>query len=217
MKKWEKSLGKTFNSLTLIGVTKVGNKYPGIYRCECGNECFKDMSQVRSGKYKSCGCLGNEYRSRAHTKHGQSKGKGTSESPEYVSWRAMRERCTNTNSSSYANYGGRGITVCERWMDSFSNFFEDMGAKPTPKHTLDRVDNEKGYNPNNCVWATRTQQVNNRRDKRNSTGYKGVVKSSNSSFSAQLCVNYKKFYLGSYPTAREAHLVYLKAKKLHTV
>lgn len=89
-------------------------------------------------------------------KHGMSK------TPEHVAWRMMIQRCTNTNNARYENYGGRGISVCERW-NSFENFFHDMGYRPTPHHSLDRKNNDGDYTPDNCRWATRSQQQLNKR------------------------------------------------------
>lgn len=83
-------------------------------------------------------------------------------SPEYVSWRHMKQRCTNPRRKEYPHYGGRGISVCERWQ-TFANFIADMGLRPGPKYTLDRVNNEGNYEPDNCRWATRTEQSRNRR------------------------------------------------------
>lgn len=79
---------------------------------------------------------------------------------EYNSWRAMKERCDNKKYHAYNRYGGRGIRYCERWKD-FANFLHDMGRKPTPKHSLDRIDNDGDYCPENCRWATQTEQVRN--------------------------------------------------------
>ena len=94
-------------------------------------------------------------------KHGHAPRKGPS--AEWRSWRAMKTRCTNAHSSDYKNYGGRGITVCPRWLHSFQNFLSDMGLKPTAKHTLDRINNDGNYEPKNCRWATAKEQRDNRR------------------------------------------------------
>lgn len=95
--------------------------------------------------------------------------------PNYPVWAGMKTRCSNTNAPGYRKYGARGITYCEEW-EHFANFCRDMGVRPSPHHTLDRIDNGKGYFPGNCRWATRTQQCLNRnRFANNSTGVTGVV------------------------------------------
>ncbi len=91
---------------------------------------------------------------------------GLSYEPEYRSWQQMRLRCLDPRHAAYSGYGGRGITVCDRWKDAPTAFFEDMGKKPSPKHELDRIDNDKGYEPGNCRWATRKENDRNRRSNR---------------------------------------------------
>lgn len=100
---------------------------------------------------------------------------GLSYTPEYRAWQTMRLRCLVPSNPAYSDYGGRGITVCERWKDSCANFVADMGRKPSGRHELDRIDNNKGYEPGNCRWATRTENDRNRRSNRHLT-HEGVTR-----------------------------------------
>ena len=130
------------------------------FLCECGREVVASIRMVKTGHTKSCGCLLNEVLLKRNTKHGLSK----IHPQEYKTWKDMRSRCNNKNDSDYANYGGRGIFVCERW-DSFASFFDDMGSKPEGM-TIDRIDVNGGYEASNCRWATATTQANNKRNNR---------------------------------------------------
>lgn len=121
--------------------------------------------------------------------------------PEYTVWIQMRQRCSNPNCRVYKHYGGRGIKVCERW-NSFKNFIADMGERPNNKYSIDRIDVDGDYCPENCRWATQTQQVQNRRCY-NKLGYAGI-RQKGKTFQARITVNYKELYLGAFKTVEEA-------------
>jgi len=125
--------------------------------------------------------------------------------PLYTTWVGMRYRCEDLENPSYCRYGGRGITVCQSWSESFESFALDMGLPPTPEHTLDRIDNDKGYFKDNCRWATRTEQCLNRRIFSNNTsGATGVVKNDNGSFNARYDESKKRYNLGNFPSLEQA-------------
>jgi len=126
--------------------------------CDCGKEVVVRGESLYRGETKSCGCLRDEMSGARVAKHRDTG------SPEFTAWARMRQRCVNPKRPDYRNYGGRGITVCERW-NSFENFLADMGRKPSPAHSLDRINNEGNYEPSNCQWATLLQQNSNRRRK----------------------------------------------------
>lgn len=152
--------GQKFGRLTVVRKTLDSH---WLCQCDCGVEKEVRSTLLRSGKTKSCGCYRIE-RGRAHgasikLRHGQGRGRGT---PEYNCWGQMLHRCRNPNSRMFKNYGGRGITVCERW-HTFDNFFADMGPRPSPKHSIDRIDVNGNYEPGNVRWATSIEQNRNLR------------------------------------------------------
>ena len=121
----------------------------------------------------------------------------------YSTFNQMHERCRNTDSPNYPNYGGRGIYVCDRW-NTFSNFVNDMGAKPSPEHSLERKDNDGPYSPENCTWDTRSNQcINRRRFKNNTTGVTGVVKNG-ASWIARMDYEGVRYNIGWFATKVEA-------------
>ena len=137
-----------------------------LFKCDCGNEKEVAAGAVISGNTMSCGCLLREKSKERIVELSQSH--GATHTTEYRSWKSMIQRCTNPNSINYKDYGGRGITVCEDWK-SFERFIADVGLKPTDNHTIDRINNEGNYEPGNCKWSTRQEQLSNRRPRQSNS------------------------------------------------
>lgn len=160
-------IGEKYGMLTVI--QEVSRKSPRKRRflciCDCGAQKEVELNKLRTGHTRSCGCLHIEARAR-NLEKAPSEGRkkhGLNKSPEHRAWVHMKQRCTNPNKKEWPHYGGRGIKVCERWMNSFEAFIEAVGKRPSPKHSLDRINVNGDYEPGNVRWATQQEQCENTR------------------------------------------------------
>ena len=185
--------GERLGKLTVIEY--LGNTEEGRHMwrciCDCGDERIADVSTLRSRKDIACKYCGY------HKK---------SDTPEYRSWWGMKRRCTNPDDDRYSDYGGRNIEVCERWLNSFENFLEDMGEKPSSDMSLDRIDTNGNYEPSNCRWATDSVQMRNRRLlPSNTSGTSGVDYDNwENAWRARITVDGDRFLVGHYSNKEDA-------------
>lgn len=199
---------KTFEKPILL--EDLGMKFPtensnkkrryGLFKCFCGNEFEAQIAHVKNGNTKSCGCLINQDK----ITHGL-KGHRL-----YTTWNTMMYRCYNPKNKNYIEYGGRGITVCDRW-HSIENFIQDMFPSYIEGLTLDRIDVDGNYEPNNCRWATKSVQARNTRLLRedNKSGFRGVCwHKATGKWVATIVVDSKKIHLGYFNTAIEGAIAY---------
>jgi hypothetical protein len=153
--------GQQFGRLTVVARAMSDRRGQAQWRCRCacGNETTVNGSNLRRGNSQSCGCLKRD----VCRTHGMSRDVRTGKTHAlYAVWHAMLQRCQNPGNSNFPRYGGRGIYVCEHWM-RFADFYADMGDRPSPVHSLDRIDNDGPYSPDNCRWTTVSEQNKNKR------------------------------------------------------
>lgn len=152
-------IGQRFERLLIvkfIGVEKQGARWE--CKCDCGKTTNAIGKQLRIGNVKSCGCFKNDNIRLRSMKHGYAN-----KTAEYRAWGHIKSRCYNPNVYNYNNYGGRGIAMCDRWLNSFENFLLDMGERPSAKHSIDRINSNGDYEPSNCKWSTTKEQSRNLR------------------------------------------------------
>lgn len=184
--------------------TSKQKKHYGIFECSCGKKFKTQTQQVKTGHTKSCGCYHIQRAKESKISHGLSKHKIASV------WYSMARRCTSTKNKRFKDYGGRGITICDRWIN-MENFIADMGDTYIEGLTIDRIDNDKGYSPDNCRWTTKEVQNRNTRilKSTNTSGYRGVYFAKRSKkWVSRIRVNYDRKILGSFLTAFEAAKAY---------
>lgn len=156
--------GQRFGRLLVIKCVGRNKSGSSIWecKCDCGNVRHVWGVSMKRGNSKSCGCLQRDYAktcaTRFLTTHGMTK------STECKIWNSMKQRCSNVKNSKFVDYGGRGIKVCQRWLNSFENFYSDMGPRPSKGHSIGRMDNDGNYEPSNCKWETVEEQVSNKRN-----------------------------------------------------
>lgn len=152
---------KQFGRLTVVALFgKKSDEWAWLCFCNCGGQKVILGTHLRSGKTRSCGCLSAEIAGARQRTHGMTY------TSEFTTWQTCKARCYNPKNHKYKNYGARGIKMCQKWMESFAAFFHDMGNKPSPKHSIHRINNDGDYEPGNCKWATYKEQARNRTNNR---------------------------------------------------
>lgn len=149
--------GKPFGKLTVIKRVRRTNRRTAKWwcQCSCGNITKVEGSSLRRKLTRSCGCLRSETTTQCKLIHGKAN------SPEYKIWSRMKTRCYDSNDKGFKHYGARGITICDKWLNNFMAFYNDVGPRPSPKHSIDRINNNSGYSPTNVKWSTKREQNNN--------------------------------------------------------
>lgn len=158
-------VGQSFGRLSVLKMDCISpyGQAKWLCLCECGKKCSVLGDNLRRGNQVSCGCRNREIAAisaKKRAKHGMYL------TPTYKTWRSLKDRCLNPKATSYKSYGARGISLCAEWRDSFEAFLSDMGKRPSLGHSIDRINNDGDYTQNNCRWATRLQQQNNKRNNR---------------------------------------------------
>lgn len=159
MSKYADLIGKKFKEWTVLGISPYTSRQTRLAcRCSCGQVKSVRVCSLKSKDSSSCGCRKKLLISKIHTTHGKEN------TTKYCTWENIKQRCLNSKAPNYKNYGGRGIRVCKEWVNSFEQFYEDMGDKPGPKYSLDRLDNSGPYSKENCAWKTKKEQGRNKRN-----------------------------------------------------
>lgn len=189
--------GKRYGKL--VGLRYIETRKGGAhweFQCDCGNKTITNGSSVRLGRTTSCGCFGNEQTSKMFKTHGMAH------SRTYNIWDGIKQRCLNPSNNNYQRYGGSGIEICEEWL-VFENFLKDMGEAPK-NYSIDRIDNSKGYQKDNCRWVNRTIQQINKRYKNNTTGMKNICHNKrDDNYEVGFC-RYGKRYRKSFKSLEDA-------------